>query len=156
MRRGPATSLPALLLTLVLPLAACSGDGDGDGPDAAPSSSTSSSGGTGDDTGDYTGDDTPAPPTPTTTSIEELVASLPQCADVWVADQVLPVDYAGCKLPGGGIDLGVVLQCADGAGLAAYRDRFWARLGEPVEDSGGGGTQQDPEYATAVGLCRGE
>ena len=146
MRRGPATSLPALLLALVLPLAACSGDGDG--PDATPSPTSSPTSGP--------TDDTPAPPTPTATSFEDLVASMPQCAEVWVADQTLPADYAGCKLPGGGIDPGVVLQCVDGAGLAAYRDRFWARLGDPVEDSGGGGIGQDPEYATEVGLCQGE
>ncbi len=151
MRRGSATSLPALLLALALPLAACSDAGDD--PDAAAGPTSSPSEGT---ASGSPGDDTVTPPTPTTTSFEDLVASLPQCAEVWVADQALPADYAGCKLPSGGIDPGVVLQCVDGAGLAAYRDRFWARLGDPVEDSGGGGIGQDPEYATEVGACQGD
>ncbi|GGO73900.1 hypothetical protein [Nocardioides deserti] len=147
MRRA-ATVLPLLSAGLLaLTLTACSGDaepGAGGGPSEPATSVTSS------------GTSSPSSPSAGPTDIEELVASLPPCAEVWVADQVLPADYAGCKLPGGGIDLGAVLECVDGAGLAAYRERFWAHLGEPVEDSGGGGTQQDPEYATAVGLCQGE
>ncbi|MDN4161068.1 hypothetical protein [Nocardioides abyssi] len=149
MRR--AATLPALLSAglFALTLTACSGD---DEPDATggPSGTTSSS------SPSSSASSAPSSPSARPTDIEELVASLPSCTEVWVADQPLPTDYAGCKVPGGGIDLGAVLECVDGAGLAAYRDRFWARLGEPVEDSGGGGTQQDPEYATAVGLCQGE
>lgn len=146
MRRGPAA--PAVTAVLLLALVGCSDDG-GDEPAAAPSTSgspTASSGSTARPDGS---------PSPSTTDIAELVAGLPGCAEVWVAGETLPADYAGCKEPGGGIDPGMVLQCVDGAGLAAYRDRFWARLDGEISDSGGGGIAQDPEYAADVTACQG-
>lgn len=147
--------VPGVLL--VLALTACSGDVAGPGAGPSPSAGASASEERTDEPtdGPTDGPSPTPPPSPSTPDIEEVVANLPRCDEVWVADRQLPLDYAGCKLPGGGLDLGAVLQCVEGPGLAAHRDRFWARLGEPVEDSGGGGTAQDPEHAAGVAACQG-
>ncbi|MBC9732426.1 hypothetical protein [Nocardioides marmotae] len=152
MRRRPAAAsltgaLPTVLLLVLA--AGCSGGSAEPEADAEPttaaSAEPSATGGT-------------APPvtsSPSATDISDLVAGLPPCPEVWVDGSTLPADYAGCKEAGGGIDLGVVLECADGAGLAAYHDRLWAHLGGEITNSGGGGIAQDPEYAADVTACQG-
>lgn len=155
--RAPSLVAAVLSVPLALGLAACSEDEAS--PAATPSSdSSASSASASPSSSEPSGPSESSEPagSPSTTDIAEIVAGLPTCDDVWVAGQVLPTDYAGCKLPGGGFDLGAVLECVDGTpGLSAHGERLWAVLGDEIEDSGAGGLEQDPEYAAAVVSCQG-
>ena len=50
---------------------------------------------------------------------------LPECGEVWIEGQTLPVDYSGCVQDGEEVVM-IALDCADGSQLTAYEQAYGA------------------------------
>lgn len=112
------------LVTLSLVLFA--GCGDAGGPSSEPSDVTTPGTATGTPGSEFS-----------SPGMDKNADALPECSEVWVVGKTLPKDYAGCKLPEGGIDRGADYACTDGKGdLIGHNEQFFARPGGQIKANG--------------------
>ncbi|MFD7157974.1 hypothetical protein ACFV9C_25455 [Kribbella sp. NPDC059898] len=121
-----------LLVLLAVPaLAACGGQSNDAGPSTTPTTAASSG---------------PGSTTPPASS----APTVPACADVWVAGQVLPADYNGCTHDNT-TEAAVGHACKTGGDLIAY-GKAWAQLGQPIKVAKGE-LAADRAYKAAFNGC---
>jgi len=120
----------AVAALLLLPLAAC---GDETGADSAGSDTSTAS-------------ESPSASSPS-------AGGVPACADVWVDGATLPEQYAGCLDDSGEKVPADATQCATGARLVTYDERFYAMTGHVVNDEGS--LADSTSYASAKASCGG-
>lgn len=129
-----ARRLAAPLLVLGLALSACgaeAGDpGTAEDPSATPSQTS------------------PSSPTETPTEATE-----PLCADVWVADQILPQNYQGCQDDEKQKWVeAFTYRCSSGQKLVTYRRTFYAAKGEAINETTTP-LARDPKFKRAMAAC---
>ncbi len=65
------------------------------------------------------------------------VETLPSCSEVWRTGETLPEDYDGCVIEGNEIKVFSPTECPSGKQHATYEDRWYAVLGEEIQESDG-------------------
>lgn len=81
-----------------------------------------------------------------------LSETLPACDEVWVAGQILPDDYAGCRDGDGVLQVSEIKNCTkNDEQLTTYGDMFYALLGSKVYDDGVDSPAYDELYAGCFG-----
>ena len=153
-RRGLRTPvlLGALALTLGLSLGACGEDaGNPTGRDSMGEPTGAAEPDTTDpDTGEPT--ETPTE-SPTETSTEEPEPTGPDCAEVWVAGQVLPEDYSGCEdAEKGKFVQALAYECSSGQRLVTFRRNFYAAVGKSINETSTP-LARDPEFKKVLASC---
>ncbi len=83
---------------------------------------------------------------------------LASCTSVYAAGKVIAASQvkSGCRLPNGSTLKVQRCEQVNGAVLVTYTrsdPQLWGLVGQPLHAAAGGTVDQDPEYATAVGLC---
>ena len=87
--------------------------------------------------------------------MQDAVAAMSDCSDVWSAGATLPEDYEGC-LNGDTVDVPIYLECSDGSRFTSYQDTYYAFLGDEVGVAKSeGDAANDPGYKRAYEKCMG-
>lgn len=87
--------------------------------------------------------------TPTETTSDP--GALPECADVWVDGQILPVDYIACTSDGQAIRPSA-RKCGYGATFLEQDGQFYAMKGQPITDAGD--LETSDEYQQLLATCQ--
>ena len=81
------------------------------------------------------------------------VETLPACDEVWVAGETLPDDYDGCVIQGDEIAVFSPAECPSGDQYATHEDRFYAVVGDTIEESPSGDVFSDPTFQKFTQSC---
>ncbi|MEZ5095692.1 MAG: hypothetical protein R2731_05985 [Nocardioides sp.] len=82
--------------------------------------------------------------------------TLPTCADVWVAGETLPADYAGCQAEDGALQVSNAQTCTKRTGqqkaaFVTFGASFYALTGEVIHQGAFDTTEYDELYAGCFG-----
>jgi hypothetical protein len=87
---------------------------------------------------------------PTSGSSSSETAGLPECSDVWVDGQDLPLDYEACSEDGKTVKP-VSRMCGFGRPMVEHDGRFYAMPGNRINDMGDLSTSK--QYQQAKSAC---
>lgn len=87
---------------------------------------------------------------PASSSASSETTGLPQCSDVWVDGQDLPLDYEACAEDGRAVKP-VSRMCGFGRPMVEHDGRFYAMPGNRINDMGDLSTSQ--QYKQAKRAC---